>query len=87
VVGTYPKCHAQMLTKVPKIPPKYPKSHAQMLAKVPKMLTKVPKIVFDLSLLRARGWAVEHRHKLTPYAGMTLKVGLYKLRIQLTHSG
>jgi hypothetical protein len=37
VGGTYPKCHAQMLAKVPKIPPKYPKSHAQMLAKVPKM--------------------------------------------------
>jgi hypothetical protein len=25
MVGTYPKCHAQMLAKVPKMPPKYPK--------------------------------------------------------------
>jgi hypothetical protein len=25
VVGTYLKCHAQMLAKVPKIPPKYPR--------------------------------------------------------------
>jgi hypothetical protein len=32
MVRTYPKCHAQMLAKVPKTPPKYPKSHAQMLA-------------------------------------------------------
>jgi hypothetical protein len=42
MAGTYPKCHSQMLVKVPKIPPKYPKAHAQdeMLAKVPKMLLK-----------------------------------------------
>jgi hypothetical protein len=25
MVGTYPKCHAQMLVKVPKMSPKYPK--------------------------------------------------------------
>jgi hypothetical protein len=43
MVGTYPKCHAQMLVKVPKIPPKYPKCHAQMLAKVPKIPPKYPK--------------------------------------------
>ena len=49
--GTYPKSHAHMLTKVPKIPPKYPKSHAQMLLmKVPKMLPKYPKCI-GLSLL------------------------------------
>jgi hypothetical protein len=42
MVGTYPKRHAQMLAKAPKIPPKYPKSHAQMLAKVrPKSAAKV----------------------------------------------
>jgi hypothetical protein len=28
MVGTYPRCHAQMLAKVPKTPPKYPKPHA-----------------------------------------------------------
>ena len=28
MVGTYPKCHVQMLAKVPKIPPKCPKPHA-----------------------------------------------------------
>jgi serine/threonine protein kinase len=56
MAGTYPKCHAQILAKVPKIPLKYPKSYAQMLAKVPKMpppkypksdaqmLAKVPKM-------------------------------------------
>jgi hypothetical protein len=44
MVRTYPKCHAQMLVKVPKIPPKYPKSHAQMLVKVPELPPKwVPK--------------------------------------------
>jgi hypothetical protein len=50
-VETYPKCHAQMLAKVPKTPQKYPKSHARMLAKVPKMPPKwVPKCI-GLSLL------------------------------------
>jgi hypothetical protein len=42
-VGTYPKCHAQMLAKVPKTSPEYPNSHDQMLAKVPKMQPKYPK--------------------------------------------
>jgi hypothetical protein len=36
----YPKCHAQTLEKVPKIPPKYPNAYARMLAKVPKMPPK-----------------------------------------------
>jgi hypothetical protein len=44
MVGTYPKRHAHMLAKVPKIPPKYPKARAQMLAKVPKMPRNYPKL-------------------------------------------
>jgi hypothetical protein len=42
-VGTYPKCHAQMLAKVPKMSPKYPKPHAHMLMTVPRMPPKCPK--------------------------------------------
>jgi hypothetical protein len=36
MVGTYPKFHAHMLVKVPKIPPKHPKSDSKMLVKGPK---------------------------------------------------
>ena len=70
MVGTYPKCPAQMLAKVPKITPKYPKVHAQMLAKVPKIKPKFPKCL-GLSLLHARddggqGGAVHVAFQLTP---------------------
>jgi hypothetical protein len=51
MVGPYPKCHAQMLAKVPKIQPKYPKYHAQMPAKMAKV-PKCPKCL-GLSLLHA----------------------------------
>jgi hypothetical protein len=37
MVGPYPKCHAQTLAKVPKMPPRYPTSHAQTLAKDPNI--------------------------------------------------
>jgi hypothetical protein len=42
--GTYPKLHAPMLVKVPKIPPKYPIFSDPMLVEVLKILPKVPKI-------------------------------------------
>jgi hypothetical protein len=68
VGGTYPKCHAQMLAKVPKIPPKYPKSHARMLAKVPKMPPKyVPQnvLAYPYSMAALLEGKVEENMKIT----------------------
>jgi hypothetical protein len=43
--GTYPKLHAPMLAKIPKMHPKYPKIHIHhpMQVKVPKIPPEYPK--------------------------------------------
>jgi hypothetical protein len=86
MVGTYPKCHARMLAKVPKIPPKYPNAHAQILGERAKNTDKVPKNVSacpcSMALSRmgaksAHGWLQEELNRAG--ALRAAMVGLYKL--------
>jgi hypothetical protein len=83
VVGTYPKCHAHVLAKFPKIPPKYPKYHAQMLAKVPE-----PKCRQSTQNVSACPYCMDDVFRPETLSGLLrfTRGGAVQVEMQLTHS-